>query len=388
MRAAALLVVALFAFGALAGCVGGSKDAGAATSSNTATTESVSKASTSGGATATSGATTSASLPRLPPLPATVSLSGPQWVAAGTGIPAAATASGASSFVWATGPAPEAAPAKVAGLNTSLIQAGASKSLKFVAAGVYGMHCHPHPYMRHNVTVIDGYQGPSKVTVKIVDGDSQSDSRFVPENIIVGVGTEVAYENVGALPHTSTQATQEPALKIASLKTATGDLPVTGEGWMRVFVAASDSAGRVGFASAPIYVTSELPTTLEESVTGTFSAALPSQIPTDAEPEKKAVTLVLGGTAFLNVTATDAAGLASVKASLVRVSTDAVAVETEPGATGAASGKADAGDYEIVVEHAGGINVEYTVTLTVVYALVPPPLVPPAPAAEDPHAGH
>lgn len=388
MRAAVLFVVAVFAFGALAGCVGGSKEDGAPTSTNAASSESVSKASTSGGATSTSAAATSASLPRLPPLPVTLSLSGPQWVAAGTSVPVTATASGASSFVWATGAAPEAAPAKVAGLNTTLIQPGASKSLKFAAAGVYGMHCHPHPFMRHNVTVIDGYQGPSKVTVKIVDGDAQSDSRFVPENIVVGVGTEVVYENVGALPHTSTQATQEPALKLAPLKSASGEIPVSGDGWMRVFVAASDSAGRVGFASAPIYVTKERPSTLDESVSGTFSAALPSQVPAGAEPVKKAVTLALGGTAFLNVTATDAAGLASVKASLVRVGTAAVAVETEPGATGAASGKADAGDYEIVVEPAGGVNVEYTVTLTVVYDLVPPPLVPPAPAAEDPHAGH
>lgn len=386
MRAPALLVVTLLAFGALAGCVAGLKDIGAASTTSAPTAEGVNKASIPGGG--ASAAVTSADLPRLPPLPAVVRLPGPQWVAAGTGVPAAATASGASSFVWATGPAPEAAPTKMAGLNTSLILPGASKSLTFAAAGVYGMHCHPHPYMRHNVTVIDGYQGPSKVTVTIVDGDAQSDSRFVPENIVVGVGTEVLYKNAGALPHTSTQATQEPALKLAPLKTASGDVAVAGEGWMRIFVAASDTAGRVGFASAPIYVTSELPAPLEETASGTFAASVPSQVPGGSEPQKKAVSLRLDGTAFLNVTATDAAGLASVKASLVRVGTGAVAVETEPGATGAAAGKADAGDYEIIIEPAGGVNVEYTVMLTVLYDLVPPPLVAAAPAANDPHSGH
>lgn len=92
-------------------------------------------------------------------------------------------------------------------LDTGSIQPGEVKLLSYPEAGAFAMHCHPHPFMRHNVTVDDAYAGPSRVHVDILDGQDVASYRFEPANLTVGVGTKVEYHNHGNVTHTSTQET-------------------------------------------------------------------------------------------------------------------------------------------------------------------------------------
>ena len=328
----------------------------------------------------------------LAPLSVKVALTGPTWLASGAIVPVTASVTGgtASSFVWATGPMPGSVPVKNETLDTKDIQPGAAKSLKFQTAGVYQVHCHPHPFMTSNVTVIDGYTGPSKVTVKVVDGAKPGEYGFVPDRIVVGVGTEVVYENAGQLVHTATVKGQDPPLRLARLAAQSGGVTVEGEGWMRLYAFAKDASGRAGAGEFHVYVTKELPQNLDESFSGSFPLAPPAAagLPVQpVEPQKKSVKLELAGLAFLNVTATDATGQGGVVARLVS-SSNPDALKTDAGSAAEASGALEAGTYELVVEPAGGANVEFTVTLQVVYDLVPPPFVPMTGGGADPHAGH
>lgn len=329
---------------------------------------------------------------RLAPLAVNVSMTGPSWVASGTDVQLAAVATGATKFVWATGPLPISSPAKVANLDTKVFDPGASKSLKFASAGVYALHCHPHPFMKHNVTVVDGYQSPARVTVLITDGATPGEYRFSPENLVIGVGTEIVYENVGKLPHSATQEGQEPALKLAKLTASAGTVAVEGEGWQRIVAIASDGSGRLGVGEARVYVTPELPTGTSVDVTGSFTTPLYlPELETNPQPAQMTSMKVDHPGAFtLNITATDGnAGLAKVSVRVVRVATDEEVGALDATAAGTLAFTIERGEYEIYVEPSEGFNVEYVGTATVVYDLTPPPPMPPgSEAAEDPHAGH
>jgi plastocyanin len=87
-------------------------------------------------------------------------------------------------------------------LDTGTIAPGEQKALTFAEAGVYELHCHPHPFMLHTVTVVDG--GPAEVLVKIHDGATVEEYRYEPRNVTVGVGGRVVYLNAGREPHTAT----------------------------------------------------------------------------------------------------------------------------------------------------------------------------------------
>ena len=389
MRAFALAGLSFLLLAALSGCVNGADETSGATSQTDAPGDPVQTASDWS---ATPSSSARAVAPRLAPLGVNVSLTGPQWVASGSEVPVAAIVTGATKFVWATGPLPLTSPAKVADLDTKVFDPGASKSLKFTSAGVYAMHCHPHPFMKHNVTVIDGYQSAARVTVLITDGATNGEYRFSPENIVVGVGTEVVYENVGKLPHSATQEGQEPALKLAKLSASTGTVALEGEGWQRIVAIASDSGGRVGVGEARVYLTKELPTSASVDVAGSFTT--PLYLPdVEANPEPARMTSMKvdhPGEFTLNITATDDnAGLAKVSVRVVRVATDEEVGALDATAAGTLAFTIERGEYEIDVEPSEGFNVDYEGVATVVYDLTPPPPMPPgSAAAEDPHAGH
>lgn len=340
----------------------------------------------------------------VPALPLSLKIDGPTWVEPGTPIPVTATSTtgGTLTFTWATGQLPGTVAASGAPLNTSLIEPGSTKTLVFTRAGLYNMHCHPHPFMRSNVTVIDGYKGPDLVDVQIQDGATTSDYRFVPENIVVGPGTKVVYHDVGKLAHTSTELQRTPPLAKAALSTRSGalDLPASiampgmdmqmAPEWTNVVVVAQDAQGRVGIANASIYINS-FPLPYNTTLQGNFAA---SGLPESAvAPAKKGFLLDEPGTLYLNFSAVDAASKTNPtlpnQATIdihVKGNGETQDVVTVTGkASGASTARINPGSYSITVAPNAGTNVDYNVFVTILYDHIPPKPVLGGGGAEHQH---
>lgn len=87
--------------------------------------------------------------------------------------------------------------------DTGDIPPGEERTLVYEKAGALDMHCHPHQWMLHNVTVTD--DPPAEFHVHIVDGIDESEFRFEPSNLTIGKGSRVTYHNHGNFTHTATQ---------------------------------------------------------------------------------------------------------------------------------------------------------------------------------------
>lgn len=335
----------------------------------------------------------------LAPLAGTLSLSGPEWVAPGTKIPVSVTppanAKGTVTYTWAVGPLPGTTEVTEAGLNTKDILAGGSATLKFDKSGVYGIHCHPHPFMLSNVTVIEGHSGPAEATVYITDGSTTGEFRFVPEHVVIPVGGKVVYKNVGTQMHTATQAGQEPALVKDGLTGASGEIVASGEGWQRVVVVIQDSEGRIGRAEQRVYVAS-LPEDLTKEISGDFNLGIPAQAPQDVtETKTESFKLDRPGVITINFTAQDPAAAngapentALVEVHLKEQGATQDTLTADPASEGSLTGRVAAKTYELSLIPRQGAAIHYTATITVVYDLVPPePAAAGAPPA-DGHGGH
>lgn len=92
-----------------------------------------------------------------------------------------------------------------AALDTGLIPPGGEATLTVEAAGILELHCDPHPFMTHNVTVEPG--GPPTEHVHIFDGPTQAEYRFEPQKVRVAPGAVVTYHNHGTFGHTASQMT-------------------------------------------------------------------------------------------------------------------------------------------------------------------------------------
>lgn len=92
-----------------------------------------------------------------------------------------------------------------AALDTGMIAPGAEATLTFDAAGMRALHCDPHPFMTHNVTVEAG--AAATAHVHISDGNDTADFRFEPQALRVAPGAVVTYHNHGTLGHTASEMT-------------------------------------------------------------------------------------------------------------------------------------------------------------------------------------
>lgn len=399
MRAFPSLVAALLLTAAFAGCIGGKdgEEPGAK----------LDPTNLPGGGTGTGiGAGAGGALTVLSALNATLTLDAPAWVQTGTEVPvslsAPANAKGAITYAWAIGALPGATEVTAVKMDTgsngsaAYIQPGASKTLTYATAGVYRMHCHPHPAMLHNVTVIDGYAGPKNVEVAITDGATPKESRFVPENIVIGAGTVVTYKNVGQQPHTaSAMGTQEPAPKALPLKAANGTIKVESEGWQRIVAVYVDSEGRLGITEKPIYATATLPAFETATYEFEFTHGAAPLAGTAAAPTAQTESILLeqAGVVTINYTFTDGPGGVAPEANQAEVEIhftkdgETQDTFTSAGGTGTTGGKAIAGAYTLSVLPTNGVEISGTIVIDVVYELVPPP-APPAPPPADGQGAH
>lgn len=93
--------------------------------------------------------------------------------------------------------------------DTGDIPPGEERTLVYETAGSLGMHCHPHQWMLHNVTVTDEPAG--EFHVDILDGVDESEFRFEPADLTIGKGSRVTYHNHGNFTHTATQKADDAA---------------------------------------------------------------------------------------------------------------------------------------------------------------------------------
>lgn len=392
MRLPVILAALVMAAGGLAGCFGSE-------------TEPTDPASIDGQnpLPGTGGTGTSEEIRVLAALRSTLTTTAAAWVQTGTAVDVSAApptmAKGDVTYTWAIGAMPGTTPIEAKADTGSKdpadwIQPGGSASVIYSESGVFRMHCHPHPDMRHNVTVIDGYTGPGEVEVVIIDGAKPNEYRFVPEEIVVGVGTTVTYVNKGEQPHTATALAQEPPLKLVALEEATGSVTVDGEGWQRILVVMQDGDGRIGSAEHHIYATSTLPAFETKTFTFDFNVGGPDEIDPVESPQSQTFKLDLGGKLYVNYTAVDAAGGASGDANLAEAELHVVKQgETQDTLTGDPSPgenlvtTAGDGTYTLTVKATQGVQPSVTVVVEVVYDFVPPPMSMDAPA-DDGHGGH
>jgi plastocyanin len=271
------------------------------------------------------------------------------------------------------------------------LQPGESRGVRFSVPGSWQMHCHPHPWMRSNVTVVDNYTGPAEVTVDIVDGTTSSEFHFVPENIVVAPGTVVVYHNAGNLPHSATSLFQDAPVKLLPLKDASGGtvtIDPNPRGWQRIRLFAWDATGRMGVANYDVYV-SDLPVFQPKSVPISFHAGgLPSQA---VQPSLSTILTTYNGTMFVNFTVKDAGGPAESAAGqnlaqvTVHVRSDTDIMTKEKASSGQMSARALAGLYTIEIDPVQGAEIDGTLTVEEAYDLTPPPPAPYVDPESIPH---
>lgn len=316
--------------------------------------------------------------------------SGTLWLDQGGSLELKATqpsnAAGAPTYVWAVGALPGTALIKTVAMPdtgskdaANYVPPGASSTLKFTTPGSWLMHCHLHPGMQANVSVIEGYQGPAQVDVYVTD------ERFVPENIAVGRGTSVVYHNVGKLPHTATAITQDPPLKVIpgfqGTKGGTIKFDATMLGWQRVRLFALDAEGRFGVAQYDAYV-ALLPGVFAKDVPFEFQAPSPSAAPVPVQgPTQATFATAWNGTIFVNFTAEDAAApatsaagqnLAQVTVRLRVMGDPKVIVAKEKASDGQLTARIPAGSYTVEIAYEQGADTKGSAHIDVVYDVVPP----------------
>lgn len=341
----------------------------------------------------TGGVTPPVSLTVLSALKTTITADGGKWVANGTSINVAASplqgAVGDTQIAWFTGPMSATAPVPVkANANSGYIDPGNATGIKFNVDGVFWMHCHPHPWMRSNVTVVEGWQNAATMEVDIVDGASPSEFRFVPENITVHPGTTIIYRNVGQQVHTAMQLQQDAPLKPLDIKGLSGKATIQGVGWQRVVMLSKDSQGRYGAAEYDVYATSTLPAPGHWF----FNLSTPHGAP-DAAPgaaggdfDSKSFKPDFNGTMFVNYTARSAPAATlngagqpvPDPATKVQIHVKEAGIEQDvlsgdSAGSGNITGHTHDTIHTVMAKADQGAGITTEVEVTVIYDLIPPP---------------
>jgi plastocyanin len=342
----------------------------------------------------------------VPDLVSAVTTSGGAWVAPGSALTVTATpppnAHGAVTYQWLLGPIAGVGPyptfvvSSSNAIATPLIQPGDSSAIVFNQAGIFHLHCHPHPWMRSNVTVVDDGAAPERVVVHFVDGATPDDYHFVPENVTIPNGSTVVYENDGQMPHQTMILHQDSPLQVLPLTQPSGTITVNGSGWTRVVVAMADGAGAVGYAESDFYV-APLPAPQVTPFSGSYplgepsAAPIPSGTPADAlDPTyEKSFSEQYPGTLYFNVSAQDPLANATngqtPNTALIEAhvkakdqTQDVLTCDTKDACN--LMVKIPKGDYSVTIVGRQGVDVSYSGAITFVQDPVPPPL--PVPYAD------
>lgn len=310
------------------------------------------------------------------------------WTRPGETVSLTATSATATRFEWFLAPVAsghggghdhgggghEAAPsgrAAPAPANTGDIQPGVySDPLTLAAEGLYGFHCHPHPWMMLTVVVAADADKGGMQHVQIVDGATQDAYRFVPDTLRVRPGTQLVFWNNGTAMHTATQ--DAFAWRIPQTGSAIEYVPED-VGDFDVLVVATDDARGRGEARTRLLVDAAKPDALQ--AVGPFAGEFQKGVPNDPEPEREEFAFSSAHaieTLDISFAATsDAPAPAMISLSLLRDGQEiASATAAESGSLGATN--LPAGAYVLRATAAQGVLISYEIAGEALLALVPP----------------
>ena len=268
------------------------------------------------------------------------------------------------------------APAKPArtppaAVDTGEIQPGVySEPITLEEDGLYQFHCHPHPWMSLNIVVSNDASLKGTQHIEILDGKTNDDYRFVPDDLRVQPGTKLTFWNNGTAVHTGTQGgfawlIPETGNPIAYAPEETGDFDV--------LVIAKDGQNARGEARTRLFVDPEKPD--EVQPVGPFRGEFQKGVPNDPQPETKdhSFTSPFDITSLaLTFTATsDVPVPPSVTVSLLQDGKEIAAADaSDSGEIKAAD--LPAGTYTLRVTAAQGVLIAYEVKGTATLELVAP----------------
>lgn len=302
------------------------------------------------------------------------------WFEPGTALGVEAIVSpnavGNVTYTWAYQPDPFSDFFESDAIDTGTLEPGESGNLTFTEPGFYEFgHCDPHPWMKHTVAVLEGYDGPDEMTVYILEGDvADSDTyRFSQEHITVGVGTKVTYVNIGEVPHTASIAHEGEAIptpETLSLDGASGTVTLEGSSWMNLLVFAEDEEGNAGWGKLNVYVREKF-ADYNQTSTGEFTS---TEDPDDTHEHK----FEWSGNVTVSVSVEDAsASVQRIDVRLAEKDSEAPALVDEENVgtdTFTATVKTVIPrDYVLTVSPRQGVLTAYEITVTVEYDHTPPP---------------
>lgn len=391
MRFARPVLALLLLTPLLAGCVNTPRDDAPAT-------ESLQTASTDG-ATPTTAAASLPPKPTRTPLDVAAKVNR-NWVKPGEPVTLDATSAKGTTFQWYAQlrPAAAAAPTNSGGhsghraaesillmgpghaeappapkpkpvLDTKNIEPGQSKSLAFPDEGLYRLHCHPHPWMKVNVTISKDAPAGDRV-VTIVDGAKSGEYRYAPEEVLLRPGARVTFENKGAQMHTATQeAYLEPAgagKQVVFTPKNAGDYDIV--------VLATDGKDGFGEARTRLLVDAAKPDELQSI--GPFTGSFQYGLDGAPNPESKTFSFTtpfdMKAVEFEVKATSQTPAPANVVIQLRPQGGEPVAT-SKPGPTGSLSASSlPAGVYELVVTASTGVLIEYEATGSALINLVLP----------------
>lgn len=252
--------------------------------------------------------------------------------------------------------------------------------------GWYTFHCHPHPWMKFNVTVVEGAATSGVIDVHAVNGEGDDTFRFYPEDLTVAPGTQIRVHNNGTVVHTVMEEAFRPFLG----EGASVDVAVDKVGDWDVVAVATDDGNGHGEARTRLVVDPAKPeeTKTWDPFTGEFTLGTPAQ------PESKKHTFLSEWAMATTTVAWTTAATLPGSPSAVTVTVTAQGAEEPLAQTEEAAAEGElvmenlpAGTYVITITLSEGGLVDYEATVDAVFDLVPPEDYKPSEGG-DGHGGH
>ncbi|MHB8586832.1 MAG: hypothetical protein ACYDDF_13475 [Thermoplasmatota archaeon] len=175
--------------------------------------------------------------------------------------------------------------------DSGVIGPGATGTLHFGSAGLYQVHCHPHPFMLGNVRVVGG--APTLAEMQITQ-DS-----FQPATVEVAPGGTVRIQNLDSTAHSAEASAYLPE-GTTVLTGLRGAIPFPKAGTFNLTLALSDGKGTLSTVTQRVTVTSSAPSPLDA---WNFSGTLGNPPAVDPAPENEPFQINGPGQVYVNSTA-------------------------------------------------------------------------------------
>ncbi|MHB8586260.1 MAG: hypothetical protein ACYDDF_10565 [Thermoplasmatota archaeon] len=188
--------------------------------------------------------------------------------------------------------------------DTGLIAVGGSASATYPNAGLYQIHCHPHPWMVADIFT-DANATTSSADVLITKYS------FLPPIVHIKPGGKVTYHDVDEVQHDAMAAAYVPTGQVLPLTALSGSLTIATPGSYTLIMSVTDGKAHLATAYQTITVMDNpAPPVQTFKFNGTFgpiaSTTLPG--PLTSKPENQSFTLGSPAVVAVNTTSTGSNG--------------------------------------------------------------------------------